>query len=262
MANPSAGPVSLRIAGAQLPVTDDIEANVAAILRAVGIAAAQGADLLLTPEGSLSGYRPRFCRQTVEEALRVVTTAAAAAGLGLALGTCFVEEDGRCYNQVRLYSAEGEYLGFHSKTLTCGTLDEEPQGEIRDYAVAPLRTFQVKGVTLGALICNDLWANPGCTPQPDPHLTQQLARMGARVILHAVNGGRDGSALSELAWQYHEANLRMRAIAGGLHIVTVDNSDPDRWPCSAPCGVVGPDGEWIVKAEPRGEQHFCATLNL
>ena len=27
---------------------------------------------------------------------------------------------------------------------------------------------------------------------PDPHLTQQLARMGARVVFHAVNGGRDG----------------------------------------------------------------------
>lgn len=47
-----------------------------------------------------------------------VTPAAAGKNLGLALGTCYFEGDGRCYNQVRFYTGDGAYLGFHSKTLT------------------------------------------------------------------------------------------------------------------------------------------------
>lgn len=253
----------ITVAGAQMPVTVDIDRNVAAILRAIEYAASVSADVLLTPEGSLSGYTPRFDTDIVEAALETVTARARDARVGLALGTCFVEpDDGRCYNQIRFYEPGGAYLGFHSKTLTCGTLADTLEGEIRDYAVAPLGTFAVAGVRVGALICNDLWANPLCTPQDDPHLTQQLARLGARVILHAVNGGRDGGAMSELCWQYHESNLRMRAMAGGLWIVTVDSCHPTNTRCSAPSGVVAPSGDWAVRAPEQGEAMFVYTIGV
>ena len=42
---------SLRVATAQIPVTRDIDANVAAIERAMDKAIEQQADILLTPEG-------------------------------------------------------------------------------------------------------------------------------------------------------------------------------------------------------------------
>jgi predicted amidohydrolase len=118
------------------------------------------------------------------------------------------------------------------------------------------------GVRIGGLICNDLWANPGCTPQPDPHLTQQLSRLGARLVFHSVNGGRDGGEWSEVGWRFHEANLQMRARAGRLWIVTVDNSDPDTWPCSAPSGVVDPEGRWAYRARSRGEELFAFTVQI
>lgn len=255
--------MTLRIAGAQLGVTTDIETNTAAIERAIGRAAEAGAQLLLTPEGSLSGYTPHFAEARAAEALARVTAAAARAGVALALGTCFREADGRVYNQIRFIDADGSALGFHSKTLTCGTItDATPRGEIQDYAVAPLRTFQVAGVTVGGLICNDLWANPSCTPQDDPHLTHRLAQMGARVILHAVNGGRGGGATSELCWRYHESNLQMRALASGVWIVTVDSSWPPGDRCSAPSGVVGPDGFWRLRAPDCDEQHFVFDIEL
>ena len=195
--------------------------------------------------------------------LERVRAAAQRARLGLALGTCYVEADGRCYNQVRFYDGSGQYLGFHSKTLTCGSLADPPRGEIEHYAVTPLRVFDFGGVTVGALICNDLWANPGCTPGPDPHLTQQLARMGARVILHAVNGGRDGSDWAgDVVWPFHESNLRLRALASRLWIATVDNCDPDNLPCSAPSGIVGPDGEWACTVADQGECYFAHTIEV
>ncbi|MCD6285256.1 MAG: carbon-nitrogen hydrolase family protein [Anaerolineae bacterium] len=252
----------LHVAGAQLPVSHDVTLNVAAIERGIAYAVQVGADVLLTPEGSLSGYTATFDREAVKAGLSAVTDRARVAGLGLALGTCFEEADGLCYNQIRLYDRDGSFLGFHSKQLRCGTLAATPEGEINDYAAAPLRTFTFGMHTIGGLICNDLWANPQCTPMDDPHLTQVLARKGARVLFHAVNGGRDGSEWSRVAWRYHEANLRMRARAGKLWIVTVDCCSPEALPCSAPSGVVSPDGSWICRAAPQGEQFFDCVIDV
>ena len=168
--------MELRIAGAQIPVTRQIDQNEAVLGRVVEFASAEDADILLTPEGSLSGYTHEFDPAAAAEALARITSLARDRGLGLALGTCFVEpDDGRCYNQIRWYAPSGEYLGFHSKTLTCGSLDTPPRGEVEHYSVAPLRTFDVAGIPCGGLICNDMWANPGCTPGPDTHLVHQLS---------------------------------------------------------------------------------------
>jgi len=255
--------MKLRVAGAQLPVSRDVDGNIAALERGVDFAASHQADILLTPEGSLSGYTHEFDDDLVSAGLRRVTSRARDARLGLALGTCFVEPaDGLCYNQVRFYSSAGHYLGFHSKTLTCGSLTDPPVGEIEHYTTAPLRTFELGGVTVGGLICNDLWANPECTPGPDPHLTQALSVLGARAIFHAVNGGRDGGEWSRVAWRYHEANLRMRARAGAIWIVTVDSCYPPNTRCSAPSGVVTPAGEWACGVEPQGERFFIYDIEL
>src|SRR5690348_12375617 len=109
---------TLHVAGAQIPVTRDIGSNVAAITRAIETAKNVGADILLTPEGSLSGYTHEFDQGETRQALEQVTRMAREASLALALGTCFVEPgDSRCYNQVRFYNGQGEFLGFHSKTL-------------------------------------------------------------------------------------------------------------------------------------------------
>ena len=256
--------MKLRVAGFQMPVGRDIAENVRRLESGIAQAARERADLLLTPEGSLSGYRHDFDRPTAIAALARVTALARDHGVGLALGTCFEEADGRCYNQIRLYRPNGEFLGFHSKTLLCAAmLARSANDEINHFAVQPLRTYDwAPGVRLGLLICNDLWANPCWTPMADAHLTRELAGMGARVVLHAVNGGRDGSERAKLNWQYHESNLRLRAAASRLWVATVDNAAPPELPCSSPGGVVGPNGEWVCRAPVQGEQLFVHTMDL
>jgi len=254
---------SIRVAGAQIPETKDIEANIAAIERAIDYAVQQKADILLTPEGSLSGYTHKFDTKAAEAALQRVTAKAKKAGLGLALGTCFIEpDDGKCYNQLRFYAPDGKYLGFHNKTLTCGSWDDPPKGEINVYAVRPLKTYKFNDITIGGLICNDMWANPQCTPRPDTHLSQQLSRMGAKIIFQAVNGGRSKSKWSDVNWNYHESNMRMRARAGKMWIVVVDNCYPADTRCSCPSGVINPEGNWVCRAESKGEQFFAYTIEL
>lgn len=163
--------MKLRISGAQIPVTDNIDQNFQAINRAIDFAISEKAEILLTPEGSLSGYNNKFNQIEVEAALKEITGRARSNGLGLALGTCYFEKSNFCYNQIRFYDTDGSYLGFHSKILTCGTLEDLPKGEIEYFAVKVLEVFKFKGITIGGLICNDLWANPECTSMQDPHLT-------------------------------------------------------------------------------------------
>jgi predicted amidohydrolase len=255
--------MEIAVAGYQMAVTENISTNFEKLIAAVDEAAEQGAEILLTPEGSLSGYTHQFDIFAVEQSLDWLAHHAREKRLGLALGTCFVEADGKCYNQVRFYRPDGAYLSFHSKILRCGSLEEPPVGEINHYAARDLRTFSWReDLTIGGLICNDLWANPECTPMPDPHLTQQLSRMGARLIFHAVNGGRNGSEWSRLAWSYHESNLRMRARAAATWIITVDSAAPEHLPCSAPSGVIDPRGEWVCRTAAVGEDLFVYRIKI
>ena len=253
--------MSLRVAGIQMPVTRDVAANRRHIEDAILWASAEKADILLTPEGSLSGYTHEFDVEETRAALQRVTSAAANARVGLALGTCYVEEsDGKTYNQLRFYAADGRYLGFHSKTLPTGSMSAQPVGELNHYAISPLRTFQFADQSIAGLICNDLWANPTCTPMPDTHLTHQLTQLGARVIFHAVNGGRSRAEWSEVNWQFHSSNLRMRARASGVWIVTVDSCEPVDIRCSAPSGVVDPKGDWRRQTRDTGPDRFVYTI--
>jgi predicted amidohydrolase len=255
--------MKLRVAGIQMEVSDDVKRNSATISRVIQQAASVGADILLTPEGALSGYTPNANVAVVSTELSRVTTLAREHHVGLALGTCFKESDGLTYNQLRFYSTDGTYLGFHSKILKCGSLTDPTEGEIHHYASSELRVFSFGEIPIGGLICNDMWANPVCTPMPDPHLSQQLAQKGARIIFHAVNGGRNGSAWGqEVIWQFHEANLRLRAAAGKVWIVTVDNCSPATMPCSAPGGVIDPHGNWICRTETHGESFFAQTIEV
>lgn len=254
----------LRVAAAQIPVTVDISANVGTICRAIDSAVTGRADILLTPEGALSGYTHEFDQRSVDEGIRTVVEKARASSLALALGTCYRENGAsRPCNQVRFYDRDGRFLGAHCKILRCGSHDAPSYGEVGRYATCPLRTFQLGGVTVGGLVCNDLWANPECTPMPDAHLSQQLSKMGARVIFHAVNGGRDGSEWSDVVGrQLHEANLRLRARAGRVWIVTADNCAPTNLQCSAPSGIVAPDGSWAAKGPNRGERVVIWGIEL
>lgn len=253
--------MKLTVALAQIPVTDNIGENLKTILEAIRFAAQNKADILLTPEGSLSGYTHEFDVPEMENALKVVENAAAEAGVGLALGTCKYEADEKCYNELRFYLPDGTFLGCHTKTLLCGTMDEPSVGEINHFSVQPLRVFDFNGIPVGGLICNDMWANPSCTPQVDPNLTHQLSKMGAKVIFHAVNGGRDASEKSQvLVKRFHESHVLLKAEADQVFIATVDNSDPETIPVSSIGGVASPDAVWAYKLPETGKQFGVYTI--
>lgn len=254
----------LRVAGAQISVTRDVAKNAEAIRLAIEYAARQQADVLVTPEGSLSGYTVDFDARATREALEFVVKKAREARVALVLGTCFEEADGRRYDQQRFYNKNGNFLGFHAKILLCKQVSRpKEKGELDYFQSQPLRTFRLDGWTVGGLICNDLWANPEWTPMADPHLSQKLAEMGARVIFLSVNSGQGQGKERALAWAFHDANLRLRARSGKLWIVSADAADPQgKLSSQCPSGVVGPDGAWRVQTEAVGERFFVYPIEI
>lgn len=256
--------IRLRVAGAQIPVLRDVRKNVETLSRAIAFAQREKADVLVTPEGSLSGYWAGFDADATRQALDEIVARSRAAKIALVLGTCFADVDGSRYDAQRIYSRDGEYLGFHSKILLCRQMSNPAaKGEIDSFKSAPLRVFSLQGLTIGGLVCNDMWANPEYTPMPDPYLARQLAGLGARVIFLSVNAGQDDGEDWPLNHAFHESNLRLRARNGGVWVVVADAADPDRKkPSNCPSGVVGPDGRWAARVEPTGEQFFAHTIEL
>lgn len=252
----------LRIAGAQIHVTPDIETNAAKLRQAIDWAGQKEADILLTPEGSLSGYTSHFLQAQVQDRLGELLAQARTNKLGLALGTCFWETPEDCFNQLRFYDKAGAYLGFHSKILRCSDHAFGSRGEIKEYSCEHLRLFDFHGIPIGGLVCNDMWANPLYTPVPDTHLSQQLATMGAQIIFHCVNTGGGTHGWDEVYWNFHDSNLRMRARAARICIATVDTFWEPESAAHSPGGVLNTEGHWICR-QPRHEAgYFICDLDL
>jgi predicted amidohydrolase len=263
-AAPSTQSVRLRVAGAQIPVGRDVRQNLEVLTRAIQFAAREQAEVLLTPEGSLSGYTHEFDAPATAQALESVVRQAREANVALVLGTCFADADGARYDAQRFYDRAGNFLGFHSKILLCRRVaDPRAKGELDFFKSTPLRTFTLQGLTVGGLICNDLWANPEWTPMADPHLARQLAGLGARVVFLSVNSGQaEGDELA-LNRGFHESNLRMRARSAKLWMVVADACDPQGQRASnCPSGVLSPDGRWVVRVDSPGEQFFAHTIEV
>lgn len=152
--------MALRYALAQINVTvGDITGNAEKILAYYHKAAKEGADLVLTPESSVTGYSPEdlvlmtpFRKAAMDKvrALAKVTKD----GPALIVGSPW-EEDGKTYNAAILMD-KGEILHIQKKTVlpNHGVFDER-----RIYAPGTGSVVSWRGVKLGILICEDVWSD-------------------------------------------------------------------------------------------------------
>ncbi|KPK85745.1 MAG: hypothetical protein AMJ81_02955 [Phycisphaerae bacterium SM23_33] len=234
-----------RVAVAQLRVDPkDQRLNLCGILEALDLAAAEGADFLVTPEMALTGYHGRFDKALRNELMARLCAACAAASVTAIVGAGD-RRRGRTYNEQVVIGADGRIVGRHAKMmLTRGDRRWSAPGE-------RLRVFRDRGLAFGCLICNDLWVTPGTGVPRDPRLTYQLARRGAEVIFHSVHSGQDRRYIP-----FHESNLALRAREGKLFIAVANAAARPAVNCAS--GVVGPDGQWLIRCRRRGRQ-FAVT---
>ena len=249
-----------RVSGLQMLVTEDVARNEAAILRGIELAAEMDAQFLLTPEGSLSGYHAEFDKKEVARSTERVAERARRAGLGLLLGTCYKEGQGStecCYHQVRVYAPDGKFLGYYAKVLRCSSLSDPGTGEMADYLEGVPQVFRWNGICIGVLICNDMWATPGCTTMSNPYLPWRLWQMGAKVIFHAINSGHHHRNRT-----FHESSVRLWAHALQIPILEVNALTNLDEPINARSGLVSPSGGYSPNVPDVGEQFFTSEIGL
>jgi predicted amidohydrolase len=250
---------TILFSGLQMTVTNVIKNNQEQIMTGIGKAAQEGASFLVTPEGSLSGYTSNFSQSELESALAEIKAVAMKMKVGLMLGTCYKEmKNGKefCFNQVRVYSPEGDFMGAYSKILRCSNIDLPGTGEMCEYVEGELRTFDWKGLRFGILICNDLWATPGYTTMPNPYLALRLKQMGARLIVHCINSGT-----VQKYRPFHESSAELWAFSTQLPILEV-NAAKGTEMINAQSGLIDAKGERIVRVPYTGLQFFTARIYL
>jgi len=239
---------TLRIAGIQMPVAREQSENEPLIHRWLERAANDRADWVLFPEMALTGYHGDFDAGEAEAGWKRFGLACREAGVNAILGTG-ARAGEACFIQTRAYNRQGELIGTHEKMVpTDGDRRWCTPGE-------ELRVFESDGLRFGMLICNDLWVTPGCGPYPDPRLTYQLGRRGARLVFHAINSGSSATHIP-----YHESNLSLRAKESGFPIATANAAKEN--PVNAASGIVGADGEWVVQAPRLGEQIYVGEVEI
>jgi 5-aminopentanamidase len=153
-------------------VPGDLPATLAETARVASRAAEAGADLLVFPEGYLTGYHiPGLALgglPDVSAALAQVGAIAAANGLTLVMGT-HLDEGARLRNSAVVFGPSGAELGrYHKRT---------PFGAWEKALFAPGEAgfmFQAGGMTVGVAICYDV---------EFPELIRAYAREGAQLVV-------------------------------------------------------------------------------
>lgn len=156
----------MKLALAQInAVVGDFAHNTDAVIQAATRAHREGAELVLFPELSLTGYppldlleRPRFWREAENAEARCV--AELPPDLVAVLGNIGVRDPRahgrRLFNQA-VVARRGEVLGRISKHLipTYDVFDEDRHFEV---GPSPSRIFEIGGRRIGITICEDVWA--------------------------------------------------------------------------------------------------------
>lgn len=251
----------MRIAGAQIPCSKDVDKNLITIKQAIDWAVDNDCDFLVTPEGSLSGYLAEFDIDATVKGLADIEKYAKEKELGLCLGTLWVENEDIGdirRNQIRFYDRQGCFLGAANKTH--GVKPDE-SFLMNDIVKDGVKVYRLLGnsdtgrqyVNVVGLICNDLWPSG---VQSIPHIAE---KQGVNLLVHSSNGAR-GNVRDNLYDDWHNAHLRMVSHNSQLPIITVDNiyhinGEFYDGPTSSPSGVVI-DGEWVKQVPRTGTQYF------
>lgn len=252
------GTLSIVLAGLQMNVTQDIRNNQEQIITGIRKAAQEGASFLITPEGSLSGYTSNFKQSELIIAIEEIKAVAKRMKVGLILGTCYkeiIKGQELCFNQVRVYTPEGQFMGSYCKILRCSNLDLPGTGEMVEYVEGVLKTFDWNGLRFGILICNDLWATPGYTTMPNPYLAWKLKQMGAQLIIHCINSGT-----VQKYRPFHESSAELWAFSTKIPILEVNAAHGDKI-INAQSGFIDANGERSLRIPDSGVQFFTLKVH-
>jgi NAD+ synthase (glutamine-hydrolysing) len=243
----------IRVAACQInTVVGDLAGNVDRVLEALARAEANGADLAVFPELTVTGYppedllgRPAFVADNLAAFAAMVAGTAECAAV---VGFVDVGPEGRLVNAAALCRG-GEVLGRYVKRMlpNYGVFDEQ-----RWFAPGsgPATLFDVAGVPIGMTICEDMWFPGG--PMADQ------ADAGARLLVNLnaspYSRGRREERLAVLADRTAETGCAVVYVnqVGGQDELVFDGSSL----------VVGSDGGIVASAHQFVEEVLVCDLEL
>lgn len=192
------------------PLVGDLEGN-ANLMRASALQAMQaGADLVVFPELSLTGYPPEdlvLFPEFVKDCQRLVAQLASETNHQLlwVIGSVGVDEQGRLTNEA-IALGQGKILARYAKQSlpNYGVFDEQRYFCAGKEACA----LQWKGVRVGLLVCEDLW-------QVEPAALAKQAGAELLMTIHA-------SPYEDGKWHQRHSILQQRYAETQLPIVYVN----------------------------------------
>ncbi len=226
---------------AQFPVTLDIEHNLDASISA--LANAESDDLVILPEGALSGYSQdsAFLHDIdlaqLAESMRAVRKKVAQRRVHLIFGSCVYEAD-QWYNAAIYYGPDGETFVYHKVNLATSE-----RGHFSAGSQLPTLDIVLHGrpVRVGIQLCREIRF---------PKQWRYLARAGAEVFVYLTNAV--GYAPAAPVWRSH---LISRAAENQRFVLGTNNAHSEQ---NCPSMIVTPSGQvlWEVLS-PAPESKRC-----
>lgn len=227
-------PSSLRIAIAQMMITEDARQNGPTVRRLMYEAAEAGARLIQFPEGCLSGYAKEQIRDwdqldwpAVQEEHRQVAALAAELRLWVVLGSAHrLTPPHRPHNSLYVIADDGQVVDRYDKRYCSNT-------EILHYYTPGFTptTFSVDGFTFGCAVCIEI---------NFPELFQEYAHLGVDCLLLSAY---PVDSIFEIKARAHAAiNNYWLAMATPAQTTDLLNSE-----------LIGPDGSLLARADATTE---------
>lgn len=227
-----------------LSTPGDLKNNIDRLNNAAQQAAANGAELLITPEMFITGYNigqsvvPMAHKLAAENLLGPI---ALEHGIALIVGEPVCSQDG-IYNAATFFSADGQVIESYHKTHLFGALDRAMfvPGQLRP------RVFEYRGIRFAMLICYDV---------EFPETVRECAMAGADVIVVPT-------AQMMPFVQVNDHVIPARAWENQVYIAYVNQHGSDgELTYVGRSLVVAPDGRCLAKAPPSGEVLLYAEVS-
>jgi omega-amidase len=240
---------SLTIAIAQMKFRPSIEENVAWIENVIHTSARGGADVVLFPECSVTGYNRDFsimARSEITTALGAISTAARSAKCNVLVGSPTSSGQER-FNSLLVFDRRGREIFRYSKIhLTPRDTQYFKPGN-------KLALFYLDGIACTAIICHE---------RRYPELVRLPVMMGAQIIFHP-NAGLDTLAVSRKKHR-GEDGIAVRAFENQVYYVFANSVGPqgDELWSAGDSKIVAPNSETLVLANNRDETVLQASLEI